>query len=362
MNRKNIFLCVPTLINAGAQRFVTELACSINKDKYHVYVVVTGIYDTKDVFFQRLVNEGIDVIDATASNYIKQVIILIKYLRLYKPTIVHSNVSSAMHVIIPIALSGIKLKHLFTTHSMGDRIFTGLRKKVMKILFNKGIVIPVAICDIVKKSLEEAYDLSENKIECVYNGVNTQLFVKRLKKNDEEFTFVSVGTLYHIKNQELLIDAFARVKNEVDNVKLVLVGDGDMRNTLITKVDKLGLASHVFFAGNQTDVISFLSDADVYCCSSLVEGLPISVLEAMSCSLPIITTPAGGVVDIVKDGYNGYVVDYDPVLYSKKMLELVTNEEIRLKMALNSREYVEKFDISNCAKGYENLYKKYSNI
>lgn len=98
----------------------------------------------------------------------------------------------------------------------------------------------------------------------------------------------------------------------------------------------------------------------MYCCTSKVEGLPISVLEAMACGLPIISTPAGGVVDIVKDGENGFIVNSNDKIIAKKMNELAKNKSLIKNMGNKSRELVMKYDIIKCAEGYEELYEKYS--
>lgn len=357
----NIFLCIPTLRNAGAERFVTELACSISKEKYRVFVVVTGVFEKDTAFYKKLVDEKITVLDATATNYLMQVLVLRKLFKTYHPVIVHSNVSSVLHVLIPTLLfAGKKTKHLFTTHSMGYRLFYGLKKKIMKLCFRKGIVIPVAICDTVKQSIVDAYQLDTSKIECIYNGVDTDSFYKQSYERDDNFSFVCVGTLYHIKNHDLLIDAFRIVKEMHQCSRLVLVGDGELKDALKAKVEDYNLSDSVEFVGNQPNVRLFLSRADAYCCSSKVEGLPISVLEAMSCSLPVVTTPAGGVVDIVKNGLNGFIVEPDAVKYAEKMLELIDNPQLRTSMADESRRTAQEFSLKQCAKSYEDLYEKYS--
>ena len=360
MNTNNIFLCIPTFRSGGAERFVTELACSVNKDRFNIIVVVTGVFERSSFFYMQLCKAGIQVIDATAENYLKQIYVLLKLIRKYKPAIVHSNVSSSLHVLLPTFLLIGRKKHLFTTHSMGYRLFSGLKKKLMKMCFRTGIVIPVAICDTVKKSIENEYHLPASKIECVFNGVDTVHFCGNKMQNDNRpFTFVCVGTLYYIKNHDLLIDAFRIVNNKYRHTRLVLVGDGNLRDSLVKKVEQYGLLGNVLFAGNQSDVKKYLTDSDVYCCASKVEGFPISVLEAMACSLPVITTPAGGVVDIVKDGVNGFIVDADAGKYANKMIDLIQDRHLRGLMSEASRMVAREYSIEKCSKGYENLYKKY---
>ena len=209
---KKIFIAIPTLRSGGAERFATELACNINRDKFECSVIVTRKLDKTSAFYDKLINNGIRVIDISDSNYIKEVVNAVKLLRKEKPSIIHTNVGAALHMLAPIIISGTKSTHLFTAHSMGYRIFAGAKKRIVNVCFKKRWIIPVGICDTVKQSLVEAYHLKSSDVECVYNGVDTEIFYPCEKeKDDSKIVFVSTGTLYHIKNHELLIDAFSIV-------------------------------------------------------------------------------------------------------------------------------------------------------
>lgn len=356
---KQVFLCIPTLASAGAERFVTELACNIDQKRYIPTVLITKHLDPESAFYHKLKEKKIRVINVGDCPYIKTIKKTISLLKNEKPEIIHTNVGAALHMLPPQLLSLTKARHLFTIHSMGYRIFRGIKKGIIYICFKTRSIIPVAICDTVKKSIEETYRLPATEIECVYNGVDTTLFKKTTETQGRPFTFVSVGTLYHIKNHELLIDAFRIVFEKYNCARLVIVGDGELREVLEAKVEGYGLKSNIQFVGNQTDVVKYLSDSDVYCCTSKVEGLPIAVLEAMACSLPIITTPAGGVVDIINDGVNGFIVEADASIYAQRMIELIYNDKQRESMSCESRILSLKYSLDKCVKGYENLYKKY---
>ena len=357
---KKVFIAVPNLISGGAQRFATELACNINKDKFECSVIITNNLDTTSAFYHKLVEKRIEVIDISNSNYIKEVITAIRLIRREKPAVIHTNVGAALHMLLPIILSGVKTKHIFTAHSMGYRIFAGAKKRLMKFCFKRKWIIPVGICDTVKNSLMEAYQLKEEEVECVYNGVDTSLFDIIDRNNRNTVTFVTVGTLYYIKNHRLLIEAFKIMHEQCNNTRLCLVGDGELRDELQSYVKELGLSDSVVFEGNKADVLPYLLAADVYCCTSLVEGLPISVLEAMATGLPVISTPAGGVVDIVKNDVNGYVVEADAHFIAKQMLRLAESKDFRRSLGIESRRLAEKYDIKMCVQGYEKLYEKYT--
>ena len=357
---QKIFIAIPTLKSGGAEKFATELACNINREKFECSVVVTRDLDETSAFYEKLINSKIRVVDISDSNYIKEILNAVKLIRKERPSIIHTNVGAALHMLAPIILSGTKCTHLFTAHSMGYRIFAGFKKRIINICFKKKLIIPVGICDTVKQSLVEAYHLKSSEVECVYNGVDTNIFYPADKKiDDSKVVFISTGTLYHIKNHEFLINAFALVHKKFDNTMLRIIGDGVLREQLENQVKELGLSNSVVFEGNQSDVGQYLRISDIYCCTSTVEGLPLSVLEAMACGLPVITTPAGGVVDIVKDGENGFVVKADMMLFSQKMIELVENSQLRNMMAVKSRKFSENCDIKNCVLEYEKLYEKY---
>lgn len=358
---KKIMICIPTLASAGAERFATELACNIDRERFEPIIMVTTRLDENSAFYKKLLSKNVKIYDFGNCGYKNKIWKIRNVIRKEKPSIIHTNVGAALHMLLPIFLSFTNAKHLFTTHSMGYRIFNGYKKKIMQFCFRIKIVIPVAICDTVKQSLVEAYGLKSENIECVYNGVDTDLFHPlETKREDSNTVFVSTGTLYHIKNHKLLIDAFSIVHKNNPNTTLRIIGDGELRNDLIAQVKSLNLENSVKFEGNQSDVARYLNMSDVYCCTSKVEGLPIAVLEAMACGLPVITTPAGGVVDIVKDGVNGFVVKASSELLADKMNLIATDLQLLRKMGKKSRELAIEHDIKECVKEYETLYDKYS--
>lgn len=360
---KKIMICIPTLASAGAERFATELACNIDREKFEPVILVTTKLDENSAFYKKLLSRNVRIYDFGNCGYKNKIWKIRDVIRKEKPSIIHTNVGAALHMLLPIFLSFTNAKHLFTTHSMGYRIFTGYKKRIMQFCFRTKIVIPVAICDTVKQSLVEAYGLKSENIECVYNGVDTDLFHPlETKRDDSNTVFVSTGTLYHIKNHKLLIDAFSIVHRNNPNTTLRIIGDGELRSDLVAQVKSLNLENVVKFEGNQSDVTRYLNMSDVYCCSSKVEGLPIAVLEAMACGLPVITTPAGGVVDIVKEGVNGFVIKANKELLAEKMSLIANDSQLLRKMGKKSRELALEHDIKECVKGYETLYDKYSGV
>ena len=354
-----VLIFIPMLNSGGAQRFVTELALGMDRERFDVMVATTTGALPDAAFHKQLTEQGIRVRDVSDRKYGKEFRKIRALLKEFRPDVVHSNVGSALHVLLPVLAEGKRVTHYFTSHSMGYRIFAGAKKRLMQFFFRRGAVVPVAICDTVKKSLCDAYGLRESQVPCVYNGVDTKKFPpKGTYCADGTVHFVSVGTLYGLKNHAALIDAFSEVKKVRGNTRLTIVGGGPLFDTLQAQIERLGLADSVTLTGDQPDVGVYLGAADVYCCPSKVEGLPITVLEAMSTGLSVVTTPAGGVVDIVREGVNGFIVPHgDVAAMAEKMVALAGDRATLEAMGRASREESLRYDITLCVNGYQALYE-----
>ena len=120
-----------------------------------------------------------------------------------------------------------------------------------------------------------------------------------------------IGTVARLSPQKalhVLLEAVPAVMREVPDVQVLIVGDGPERSTLENLAVRLGIASHVHFVGNRTDVPDQLFAMDVFALPSLFEGLPLAILEAMAAGRPVVATAVDGVPEIVEDGVTGFLV------------------------------------------------------
>ncbi|MDG2303916.1 MAG: glycosyltransferase [Candidatus Binatia bacterium] len=117
-----------------------------------------------------------------------------------------------------------------------------------------------------------------------------------------------VGRLGWKKGYEYALQAFAQLRDRIPGLRVDIVGDGDLRDELAEQVQQLGLASTVRFLGQQTDVARRMSGFDCYVLSSVIEGMPNALLEAMALGRPVVTTSAGGSSEVAIDGKSGMVV------------------------------------------------------
>ena len=362
---KKIILFIPTLNTAGAEKFVVDLALNIDVGNYGLTVAVTKTYLNTE-FSSVLLKNNINVVGFNEKNIIKKMLKILKFINETRPDVVHANLGSLLYIMFQVAFCRVKTR-IFTFHSVADRAAgkSRIKKMFYSFAFKKLGFIPVGICDYVKKSISNEYRIPLNQIPCIYNGVDTKLFAPHVirKNNDININFITTGTLYYIKNHKLLITAFNKVERLYPNVTLTILGDGELREELQQMINIDGLEDKVTILGCVRNVADYLHRADIYVMSSDVEGLPLSVLEAMACGLPVITTAAGGVVDIVKDGCNGIVVPVGDVnLLFRAMCELIENIDARKLMGINSRKMALELDIHKCVEKYEQLYKEGKSI
>jgi len=143
------------------------------------------------------------------------------------------------------------------------------------------------------------------------------------------------------KNIDLLIDAFARVKETITQARLTLVGDSPTAK-LRERMEELGITDDVDFPGTVPSVVPMLQDASVFAIPSHQEGLCIAGLEAMSCGLPVVTTQCGGPEEYVVDGETGYVVDEDNAdRFAHRLTQLLADDRRRREFGSRARRRIE---------------------
>ena len=150
------------------------------------------------------------------------------------------------------------------------------------------------------------------------------------------------GRLVAEKGLNVLLKAWEMVVRSRPDAHLLIVGDGDQRTHLEELCEIRGIQHRVRFTGVVPDTLQYLQASDVYVQPSFTEGMPISVLEAMACGLPVIATAVGGVTDLLWDmAQNGIVIPpHDPDCLSDALLELLSNHELRARLGNQARQDV----------------------
>ncbi|HEY6644773.1 glycosyltransferase [Povalibacter sp.] len=148
---------------------------------------------------------------------------------------------------------------------------------------------------------------------------------------------LNVARLTQQKAQTDLIAAAALVSARLDNVKVLIVGEGELRPDLEQQIVASGLSDRVDLLGFRDDVGTLLAESDIFVLPSLDEGMPISLLEAVACMVPVIVTAVGDIPKLITDGESGIVVNaQDPAMLAEAIWRLATDARLRRRLAENA--------------------------
>lgn len=182
------------------------------------------------------------------------------------------------------------------------------------------------------------------KVSMIPNGIDTDRFLPLASQENSpssDIQFLHVARLDPVKKQEVLIKAFAEVVKHYSGSRLNIVGDGPERNKLEQQIQNLKLGEHVILHGQQLDTLSYFHTNQVFVLSSIAEGTPMTVLEAMATGLPIVATEVGGMPSLVHQNENGCLVaPNDEQALASAMMSYLKEPELILQHGLASRKLV----------------------
>lgn len=214
----------------------------------------------------------------------------------------------------------------------------------------------------------------DEQVICLNNSIDYKRFAevsiskeearKAVSLNGESFVFGAVGRLAPTKGLSFLIKAFIKVKKQVPNSELVLIGEGKIRDELRTQAVEAGVGESVHFLGYRTDVEKLLPAMDVFVMASIAEGMPGALLEAMAAGLPCIATKVGGIPDVLDNGELGMLIPpKDKDALAEAMIQSATQprqnqsqitEKAKQKI---SEKHSHEIFIKNLESIYETEYK-----
>lgn len=223
----------------------------------------------------------------------------------------------------------------------------------------------LCVSEAVKESVARVIPF-KNKLATVYNGIRffenvPSTFRQEFSIPEAALVIGNVGNLYPVKGQTYLITAFSRLFNSRPDSYLILVGRGAEEGRLREQVSKLGLpADRVIFTGFRNDVENVLNAFDLYVQSSLSEGHPIAVLEAMSLGKPVIATAVGGVPEVVgPNRYGALAVAGSWESLWERLQEYARYPDAFRERAQAARKHVrDNFSIGNMARNYIEIYRR----
>lgn len=174
----------------------------------------------------------------------------------------------------------------------------------------------------------------------------------------DELVVGTVARLRPEKGLDVLLRAMQSVVKKINSVKLLIVGEGSMKETLIEETRRLSLAEKVIFAGFWADTTPLLDVMDIFVMPSLTEGLGTAVMEAAARGLPIVASRVGGILDIIEHNVSGLLVEpNDPNSLAQALLTLALNKELARRLGATAQKVAtQSFSVERLVKDTESLY------
>lgn len=227
----------------------------------------------------------------------------------------------------------------------------------------------VAVSYDLKRFLAQRVAIPASSIRVVHNGIDLSRYAiyegKHVVRTElgiraDQHVIGTVGNLFAVKGQIYLLRACQEVARAFPSFVLLVAGEGEQLSILEKEASDLGIADNVKFMGFRDDIPSLLQAVDVFVLPSLSEGLPLSILEALSLQKPVVATNVGGIPEIVEDGTTGYLVPpRNPEALAEKILLLLRHPEIAANVGQAGRKKVEKdFGLEKMVREYQSLYEE----
>jgi glycosyltransferase involved in cell wall biosynthesis len=249
---------------------------------------------------------------------------------------------------------------IFTVHGWAFSAHRGMAAALYRWaerLVSRVTTVTVCVAERERVAGLAAGSCDERTTVVIHNGVDPTAALPRRRRDGTPPRIVTVGRLKAPKDPLTLVRALASVSGPFE---AVVVGDGPDRPAVEAEAERLALGGAVRLAGERADVMQLLADADIFVLSSRSEGLPLSILEAMSAGLPVVASRVGGVPEAVVDGETGLLVPPgEPSTLARALERLVADPALRGRLGAAGRERVEElFHLDRCREAHVELYRR----
>ncbi|MDO6444972.1 glycosyltransferase family 4 protein [Colwellia sp. 1_MG-2023] len=358
----------------GAERVILNLSEQMKNGYEQTSVIgciVSNLHE-ENALYERAISLGIEAVKIVISNkgvlfeipkaarQIADLNIDIIHSHGYKPSVYGFIISklksipimATCHLWFELNNYPIKTKFLITLELFFYRWFArlvGVSEPIKQILMDNG--------------------LKESNIDVVANGVEVEPLTDKLAirqkirdelaVEDDTFVIVNSGRLTKQKAQWVLIEAAIELKKSTEKFVIIIVGEGELQAELAEKITANKLEKHVKMLGFYAEMEQLLAAADCFALPSIDEGMPMSLLEAVSSELPVICTHVGDIYKLITDHESGFVIPLDnPKALSEKTIQLMNDKTLSTTLAKSAKEKMIKLYSSEAmANSYSDIYR-----
>lgn len=374
---KRLMIIIPSLGGGGAERVVINLLKGLDMNEFLVTLVVYEsdfaypLPDTVDVAVLDIHSGG--NILTFIKNFVNKIISIARFIKKNRPDIVFSLISSTnVTVVLARWLSGIPCNLILSERShpsetLKNSYYDRTTAYLMKHTYPKVEKI-IAVSEEIQQDLIRNFNVPPGKVKVIYNPVDIREIetlsheeVDHIWFRDKLPIIVSVGRLTRQKGYSYLIKAFSIVRKSVP-CRLLLIGEGEEREELTDIAKSSGIENYVEFIGFQKNPYKYMARSSVFVLSSVYEGLPNVILEAMVLGLPVVATNCpSGPAEIIEDRKNGLLVPVrDEKALADVIVEVLTNDELRSELSRAAKMRAQSFALDRVIEQYRGVFLEYS--
>lgn len=348
----------------GVETLIVDCINRMPAHKYrHVIICLTRYSD----FAKRITQPGVEVIaldkppGMAPGTHVK----VWKLMRRLKPAILHTYNLAAAEYALTAFLAGVRVRiHAEHGRDAGDPHGLNRKHNLLRRLLVPFIDCYIPVSADLQKWLGETVGIPRHKNLLINNGVDTERFAPPVTDAGRPANIVvgTVGRIQQVKDQATLIDAFihlrAMLPAERDRLRLVIVGEGPLLPALRAKVEAAGISDAVSLPGASDDIPAVMRSFSIFALTSIAEGMPVTLLEAMATGLPVVSTAVGGIPELVVEGVTGKLVPArDPVALARALAGYAADRALAQQHGAAGRERIkQKYSMAAMLLAYTELY------
>jgi glycosyltransferase involved in cell wall biosynthesis len=351
---------IPSLGLGGAQTLCCSLCKELSKDNVVELLVAESRGDAFQKYLQILDQTNVKVIflNKKSGFSLRYLFALKKEIKAFRPDIIHSHLRSTGYLLLLFSIHNIPIFHTIHNQAAKDippKMIKLLKRRLKSHLWD---VTLIGISTIISEQAKALYNPKEGQLVTIFNGILPRSDFIPKPIGGRPHNFITVAGLRPQKNLSVLLDAFSKIKEH--SSKLLIVGDGEQRELLAHEAETLGISSRVIFYGALPDPYPLFNEAQIFVQTSLFEGNPIAILEAMEGGLPIIASKVGGVPDVVVEGVNGFLFEdsTDTKKLASLMEGMMDDDSILSAVSNNNLSTVKQYYMEKVKENYLVEFKR----
>ena len=323
----------------------------------------------KGVLSDRIQNEGIPVtiLDESGRSHLSLFQAVLATIRHIKPDVVHTH-GYKENLLGGFAAKLNRIPNIVRTYHGKSMIGDFMRYNIIE-LINAYLLmdVSIAVSNDLKRFLVK-HGVPSKRITVVHNGIvpcnkitahEKKILRKNLGIGCDEKIIGTIGRMVAVKDHITFINGAKLVLERLPKVKFMIVGDGPLKEKLEQYVRDLGISSRFYFTGFREDATDLLQLFDIFVLTSLHEGIPLALLEAMSLGKPVVATTVGGIPEVIKDNVDGILIPSgDSKDIAESCIRIFNDDTLRNCLSKKAQHQVqEKFILNAMVKNTFDVYK-----